>query len=441
MTFPPALTWMHILPAQSALECDTAVTDGLKDLISRASVPGGPRFRVSDHAEPSQLTNETTSDEGLVAINYRGADVARLSAAGFGHVRAFAVIPSLAEARWFIPLDSPAISSSAFAIYSPTRTLARVKRFAIQAAARSGFPMWYRDRILIAQRKQSPLEAMVSAAYGGQEIRLALSAGAPEPARNRKASAAILDLTGRIKGFAKISASPLAHKLLEHEASFLSVLAANPAVCDSVPRLIASGKIDQRFVMLQAPVTGGAASLELSSAHRKFLSSLSCGEAKPAIMTAMVKGLSERLAAVGSAAFGLAEPIGHVQALLSGCRVPTTAVHGDFTPWNIRQTRDRLCCYDWEYGLADGLPLIDQTHHELQVGYLLRNWTVEKADHELHQSARAQARFAPAHAAALQNVYLIDVLLRLAEEGYTSANNMVNWTQQLLQEQHAGIRR
>jgi hypothetical protein len=293
--------------------------------------------------------------------------------------------------------------------------------------------MWYRDRILIAQRKQSPLEAMVSAAYEGQEIRLALSAGAPEPARNRKASAAVLDLNGRIKGFAKISASPLARKLLEHEASFLSLLASNAAVCNSVPRLIGSGNVDQRFVMLQAPVSGGAASLGLTAAHQKFLSALGSGQPKPATATAMFTGLSHRLAAVGSVASGLAKPLRDVQALLCGCRIPITAVHGDFTPWNIRQTRDRLCCYDWEYGCADGLPLIDQTHHELQVGYLLRNWTVERADQELHQTAQRDARFSTTQAAALQNVYLIDVLLRLAEEGYTRANDMVSWTQDLLE--------
>jgi hypothetical protein len=431
---------MHLLPAQASLECDAAVPGGLKELISRVSTNGGPRFNVFYHAEPSQRLDSVPGNEGVIAINYRSADKARLTAAGFIHQRAFAVIPSLEQARWFIPLDSPAISSSAFAIYSPTRAMARVKRFAIQTAARSGIPMWYRDRILIAQRNQSPLETMVSAAYEGKDIRLALSAGAPEPARNRKASAAILDLNGHINGFAKISASPLARKLLEHEASFLSVLAANNAVCDSVPRLIGSGNIDQRYVMVQAPVTGGAASLDLTPAHHRFLSALSSGPTKPATATAMVSSFSHRVAALGSSASKLAEPVRQVQASLVGCLVPTTSVHGDFTPWNIRQTRDQLCCYDWEYGCADGLPLIDQTHHELQVGYLLRNWTVEKADHELNQFAQTQKRFTPDHAAAIQTAYLIDVLLRLAEEGYTSENDMVSWTQQLLQKRASRMR-
>jgi hypothetical protein len=428
---------MHILPPLASLECDSAVPEELRALINRASMDDGPRFRVSDQADPRKLDEPAANWEGLIAINYRSVDIARLSLAGFKHIRAFAVIPSLAQARWFIPLDSPAISSSAFGIYSPTRTLARVKRFAIAAAARSGIPMWYRDRILIGQRKQSPLESMVSAAYGGQEIRLALSAGAPEPARNRKASAAILDMDGRVKGFAKISASPLARKLLEHEASFLSMLAANPAVCDSVPRLLDSGIVDQRFVLVQAPVIGGAAALELTAAHHRFFSSLSCGQPKPAVTTAMVTGLSQRIAAMGSTAGWLAEPLRQMQASLTACQVPGTTVHGDFTPWNIRQTRDRLCCYDWEYGCADGLPLIDQTHHQLQVGYLLRNWTIETADRELHQIAAAESRFSPTHVAAMQNAYLIDMLLRLSEEGYGSENTMFSWTRQLL-EKRAG---
>ena len=54
-------------------------------------------------------------------------------------------------------------------------------------------------------------------------------------------------------------------------------------------------------------------------------------------------------------------------------RIPSTIVHGDFAPWNLREHNGQIAAFDWEYAELDGLPLVDQTHYELQVGYLLKS--------------------------------------------------------------------
>jgi hypothetical protein len=430
MTFAPALTWMHLLPVDASYECNTA-PQWLADLLRQRSHADGPRFQVAF----DQNLNDWTGDNanGLVAINCRALKVARLRKVGFNYVRGFAAIPNLAAARWFIPLDSGSVSSAAFNLYSPTKVSARLKRNAAQVLARTGLPIWYKDTVWIAQRQMPSLERTIAQAVPGREFRLALSAGAPEPARNRKASAAVIALDGGILGFAKISGSSLARKLLEHEASFLSLLATNASIRDCVPKLLTCGEADDRFVLVQSPVSGGAASHQLTPAHRKFLAALESKTVKPAGSTAVVTTLSSRLAAVGDSAGPLQDSLDRVLTSLIGCAVPSTFVHGDFAPWNIRQRKDLLCCYDWEYGRADGLPLMDETHHELQVGYLLHDWTIQQADRRLTEIAKSHLRYSADHVAALQGVYMIDVLLRLAEEGYPASDPMVSWTRQLLQ--------
>ena len=436
MTFAPALTWMHLLPAGASFNYSSA-PQWLADLVRPFAKSEGEHFDVAFDQNLSSCIG-TTAD-GLVAINCCGLNRAKLAAAGFGYVRGFAAIPNLASARWFIPLDSGSVSSAAFNLYSPTRLSARLKRSAVQMLARTGLPLWYRDSVWIIQREKPALERAIIDSVGGKEIRLALSAGAPEPARNRKASAAVLELNGNILGFAKISGSPLARRLLESEASFLSLLAAKPELRDCVPHLLGSGEVDDRFVLVQSPVSGAPAATQLTAVHRKFLRALESSNIKPATATSLVAGLSSRLNAVGNAAGTLGNSLLPVLASLNGCSVPSTYVHGDFAPWNLRQRKETLCCYDWEYGRADGTPLIDETHHELQVGYLLKNWTIEQADERLKEISLLHPRFTPDHVTALQNIYMIDVLLRLAEEGYPATDPMIAWTRLLLERRAARV--
>ncbi len=439
MTFAPALTWMHLFPATARYQCDDAPA-WFRDLLGPFDAAGPSNVRIAFNQDIGRWAGPAAHEDGLVAINCRHVGIARLAAAGFGYARGFAAIPSLQAARWFIPIDSGPVSSAAFGLYSPTRLSARLKQAAIRTVARSGTPLWYHDQVWIAGRQKPPLEQMIEQALPQRPFRLALSAGAPEPARNRKASAAVLGLDGAPLAFAKISGSPLARRLLEHEASILASLQDRPAVRDGVPRLIASGDVEADFVLLQSAVSGSAAPPRLTRAHHDFLNTLISADIKPATATALVADLAPRIAAAGETAAHLVPALRRVLASLGGCLAPSTCVHGDFVPWNLRRRRQQLHSFDWEYGQIDGLPMVDQTHHQLQVGHLLKDWTLERADDELESLAAGQVRFTPGHAGAFQNIYLIDVLTRLAAEGYDGRDPMVLWTRSLLERRVGRLR-
>ena len=429
MTFAPSLTWMHLLPAGVRYRCDASVPAWFRDLIRPADVAGRPaEVRIAFGAWDDDLLSAAV--DGVVAVNCRGLTAERLHAAGFAHVRRFAALPNITAARWFIPLDTPAVAAAAFGVYSPTRLSARAKRTAARVAARLGLPGWYRDSVTIAQRQPPPLERHLADGLGTDaELRLSLSAGAPEPARNRKASAAVIRPDGSIVGFAKLAGSPLATQLLKREAAVLAALATKPAVAGAVPKLLASGDADGRFYLIQSPIVGRAAPARMGDDHRRFLSDLQDGHARPAVETEFARSLLPRLRTVAADLVPAAE---RVLASLVDCRVPGTVVHGDFAPWNLRCRDAGLAAFDWEYGRVDGLPAADAAHHELQVGYNMHKWSVADAGRALDGHTCDHPTLSPDHVVALQNAYLLDVLARLAEEGYGPADRMVAWHRDLL---------
>ena len=440
MTFAPSLTWMHLLPAGVSYRCDASVPGWFRDLLRPAAAADGrpADVRVAFGSFDDDLLSAAV--DGVVAVNCTSLTPDRLAAAGFGYVRRFAALPNITAARWFIPLDTPAVAAAAFGVYSPTRLSARAKRTAARVAARLGLPVWYRDSVCIAQRQPPPLERQLAAGLStSDELRLALSAGAPEPARNRKASAALLRLDGSVVGFAKLAGSPLARLLVEREAAVLSALATKPAVADSVPRLLAAGQADGRFYLVQSPVSGRAAPARLTDDHRTFLNALQDGPPNPAAETEFVRSLLPRLRNLGGTGTDLIPAVERVVASLAGCNVPSTIVHGDFAPWNLRLRRGGggLAAFDWEYGRTDGLPAVDAAHHELQVGYNMHDWSPADGNRALDAHAADHSDLSPAHVAAMQNAYLLDVLTRLSEEGYAPSDPMFRWHRTLLDDRVA----
>jgi hypothetical protein len=118
---------------------------------------------------------------------------------------------------------------------------------------------------------------------------------------------------------------------------------------------------------------------------------------------------------------------------LSTLRLPATAVHGDFVPWNLREHLGVIGAFDWEYAEIDGIPLIDQTHHLLAIGYLLKKWTPEHAYRRLEEVAAAAPLGLPsATVRALQLAYLLDYLLRLFDEGHGDEYPRVAWCREIV---------
>jgi hypothetical protein len=268
--------------------------------------------------------------------------------------------------------------------------------------------------------------------FPDRQVRLAFSAGAPEPARNRKPSFLVCDLSGELLAFGKVSAGPLSQRLMEHEAQMVERLHAAMTEAPA-PRLLFAGAIGETFITLQRPLGGRTPRAQLTPSHMRLLERLRIGPMKPAACVAMVATLPARLAALPSPQPLLIDAMEKVLPVLRDTIVPSTIVHGDFAPWNLRELHGEVRAFDWEYGEIDGLPLVDQMHFTLQTGFILRNWKSADALQSLGQLEMSKPLgLAPRQVRAIQIVYLVDNLVRLYSEGYGDCDDVVMWYRDLL---------
>jgi hypothetical protein len=413
---------MHLLPADSAFDFRGGPQWLREPLTGQCNAKH--RVVVNWGTTPSDL-----DAPALVGVNCFGVKQSTLRAAGFSNICRLAVIPSWENPRWFIPLASPAICSAGFNLYTPARTTARLKRLAARAAVYARLPIWYRDQVVIAQREPSPLQLAMSDLFPGRNLSLALSSGAPEGARNRKASAAVINSNGTVLAFLKIAVTPLARCLLEREAENLLQLSSMNGVRDVVPSLLFAGEIDGFYTTAQQPLAGDPAPTPIGPMHREFLSKLSRHDAEPST-TRLVTELPIRISNLPDPHPELSAGLEQALAGLENQQVLTGVVHGDFAPWNLRRRGKTIHAFDWEYGHLDGPAGLDEIHYRLQVGYLLDNWTIEQAIANLTDTdilSRYLSRPHQSSGHALLMLYLVDMLARLYGEGYDRANDMVEW--------------
>ena len=431
MSLPAALTWVQLLPSGTRFSC--------------ANAPAWFESILREHAAESSSKSsaavmwgrswthvgaEIGRRDAVVTINCPHVTTSRLIAAGYTYARRYAALPSLANARWFICLDTGKLAAASFSLYTPSRKSARIKKAIAQRLAKLRVPGWYRDEVIVASRQPPPLEVKIAELFPGQTIRLALSSGAPEPAINRKPSASVIDREGNVLAFAKIATSRVSREIVEHEAEILAGLAVLDRPQLVTPRLLFAGEVDGRYIAVQSPLPGTPAPAKFTLDHAKFLVSLQGKMRKPAAETNMVQSLAPRIAALQPARPALADALDAIMPTLEQTPVPSTIVHGDFAPWNLRTHDGKLAAFDWEYAEIDGLPLIDSMHFRLQVGLEMEKWDVATASERLASSTHDD--FDTNQNRAILAVYLIDQLARLYREGYSSDHGMVAISEQLL---------
>jgi hypothetical protein len=428
----PFFSWTCLFPDDTSYRCASHTDWAREACASRGGKGNGSRVFVTAGQALSDFP-DLTSYAGLAALNCQGLSDRRLLQAGFTYVRRFAVLPDARRSRWFIPLDTPAVSVAAFCLCAPFRAAAQLRHHGCRAAARLGLPLWYRDELCIAQRVVPPVERVVASLFPGRSLRLALSSGTPPPAINRKLSLAVLAPGGRVLAFAKLPGPcPASDHNVRHEAEVLAQLAVRQQGARA-PRVVFAGDIGARYLAVFTPLQGQPPCPEPADGHRRFLDNLRTNQLRPAGDTVFARSLDGHSRLLDGRPM-LRELLGDLLALLRALRVPATTVHGDFVPWNLRQHRGDIAAFDWEYAQFDGLPLIDETHHLLAVGYLLKRWTPEHACRRLLEVASAAPLGLTSRAVrALQLSYLLDYVLRLFREGHGDDYPRVAWCRQIIE--------
>jgi hypothetical protein len=142
--------------------------------------------------------------------------------------RMYAAYPNLANVRWLLPANQPALRRAGIeGLYQPSSLRGRAVRTIIGAGAVQGEKVWLEEDDL--QR----LETMLASVMGVQALRLAFYLGVPAP--HRKVTAQVLTPDGKTLAYAKIATSQLAQAALKTERRALSRLSERAGLQGTVP--------------------------------------------------------------------------------------------------------------------------------------------------------------------------------------------------------------
>lgn len=414
---PPA--WTYLFRSGTAFDAHTRADD---ELVDGAARQGERHVLLRSRASRADL-GSVERFHGAVLIAPNGVTERHLASAGFAFVRRYALLPSPAQPRWVIPLRPASHGVAALrALATPYRPRGRMLAAAAALLIRAHVPLAGRE-VLIASRERPPVESEIERLLGLTPASIGLVSGGW--GLRHTPTFVALSPKGEALAFVKLAGSERSRRLITREAQVLEAFASNPALRDLAPRLLYAGLLDGHYANVQTPLAGSPGPAHLGTAHRRFLLRLE-GAPRDAASSEMLLSIDERLAMGGSDARWLARLIAATRDRLRGVRLPRTLVHGDFAPFNLRIRDGILAGFDWENSALDGLPTVDALHHELQVGFLLHDWSVARAARALDRARDDRNGYGlyGVQVRALQAVYLMDMYLRRIEGGHGASSEL-----------------
>jgi hypothetical protein len=250
----------------------------------------------------------------------------------------------------------------------------------------------------------------------------------------RKQYALVLADGGSVLGMAKIAEDSDGDALIAREVRWLQELAAMRALRGQVPRLLECGTLaDGRRYLVTTVSPVASTTNEFTSAHARFLARLGKARFRASdfelsscckLLRRSLRGLATRAASEELAL--LQQAYRECEAALLYWTGPYVIAQGDFVPWNVSASGERLFVFDWEQAHAQASPLEDVLHFLLAPRALGRSRLSMRALHGAMKQAQAFALQAypewswraPA-LGALTLVYLVGAVVRSALESGT----------------------
>jgi hypothetical protein len=258
-------------------------------------------------------------------------------------------------------------------------------------ASRLGF-----DELLVAVKGPAgpPLVPWM-AATGGSDVTVALGV----PGLLRKAVVLVSGAAGDVRGLLKLSLTGAAREQVRREAEALRRLSGLASTRVFAPALLDHGRAGGLAWLVQGFLEGRRSPDALGAAHFSFLAELHSRTAEESLLVGLevFRAARARLDALRDAV----DPEWHEtmsalrDALLrhaAGERIPCSTCHGDFAPWNLLVSRDRIVAFDWEFCQERVPALFDLLHFHIQTGILVRHVGARRLLEELDALAAGPAR-------------------------------------------------
>jgi hypothetical protein len=273
--------------------------------------------------------------------------------------RIYTAFPNLANVRWLLPANQPAMRRAGIeGLYQPSTLRGRAVRQIIGAGAVQGEKVWLEEDNL------ARLETMLASVMGVDAVRLAFYLGVPAP--HRKVTAQVLTPDGKTLAYAKIATSQLAQAALKTERRALSRLSESAGLQGTVPEVL--GSLDWHggtiLLITMGPPRPGPRGL--SSAHLRFCTQLfqSFRGRETFVESPMWTCMSEiwlhlQHSSPETLPANLSPALERLHDELGPVNMPLSLAHGDFAPWNTRLGPRSLFVLDWERASEGMSPLYD----------------------------------------------------------------------------------
>jgi hypothetical protein len=395
-------------------------------------------------AKPTPLVDRQSELEWLAEVLWgptHGVElVVGLVPHGFRRLDGWVVLPDLRHPKVLVPLASRRAAAASMRQYSDGMTRrARLAKAAVGAALRSGVLQWLCRRQVVHAGMLDPLHGgpptggagetllgdHLAEALGRRDLAAAIVLGSVRP--NRKPVVQLLAPDGRPVGYMKVGWNDLTRRLVRNEARALRRLAEAQPKTFTVPRLLHEGT----WQGLDVTISSALPHRLWRRGRRYATPPLAVSReiaALGGVQTATLGGspwweeLRRRLAPVQAAATGTAAAtlVGTMERLQE--QADTALVfgswHGDWGPWNLRATADRLLVWDWERS-GDGVPLgFDLLHFGYQTAFQgLRQPPAEAAARSLRRAAPLLAQLGQREEVGelLLTLFLLERVCRAAE--------------------------
>jgi hypothetical protein len=298
--------------------------------------------------EKSSLFNNSVFRDALAeieALGFRVSDKPSHDSTPYG------IIGGRTNQRWWlVPLNDRRLTISGLALFQPVTTSAKLLKSAAVMASNLGLSsVWTRKQVYVSGN--SVLEDV----FAEKDLSYAFFTGTDSP--HRKVAVQVMDRTGRIRGFAKVSKNASVKPFLNHEANTLNYLNTLDLQTTLIPKVLFCGEIGGVEVLVTDSLKTSRSKTvtALNDAHLAFLRELAEKTAVPVKASDMsfVADLRKQYVAVSERlTVEWRQRLEKALAVLesSGSNLGVRALgHGDFTPWNTFFVDGKLYVFDWEY--------------------------------------------------------------------------------------------
>ncbi|WP_189078375.1 hypothetical protein [Mangrovihabitans endophyticus] len=297
----------------------------------------------------------------------------------------YAVVPSLDDARFLLPLASRRVTAASLLAYNALRPArVRASRAAVGLLARAGALGLTRSPVLSVRAPDGvpTLAGELAALLGAPRLHAAIGVRPPDP--HHKPTLQLFDDHGRPRGYAKIGWNDGTRAMVRAEVATLGELASRTGrIGDmpAVPRLMhhvhtADREIaiiepmPRRVRRIRRPATPRTAAMLAVARHGG-----SPGTPVPFGESTFLRSWRRRAAGAAAATTGGAIIDAAIDALVArdgALPVEFGHWHGDWVPWNMARHHGTLLVWDWENHTDDAPIGFDLAHQAFQTALSTR---------------------------------------------------------------------